>query len=186
MPRAAALASVALAALALAGCQSPPPQHPEHEHGWELVTEAVAVIHPTEGNTARGVVRFSQTGEQVTIVADVWGLEPGAKHGFHIHEYGDCSAPDGTSAGGHYDPDGHDHAGPSAAVRHAGDLGNLEADAEGEAHLELTVSNITIADLENPIVGRGVIVHAGEDDLTSQPTGAAGARIGCGVIGIAK
>ena len=160
-------------------------QH-EHHNPWEGVTEAVCVITPTEGNTAHGVIRFTQTDEGVRVVGDVHGLTPGSKHGFHIHQYGDATASNGTSAGGHYNPDGHDHAGPAADTRHAGDLGNLEADANGHAHYEATLTNITIAGHHNPIVGRGMIVHAGEDDLASQPTGAAGARIGIGVIGIAQ
>jgi len=160
--------------------------HDEHANAWKSVTKAICVITPTAGNAAHGVVRFSQEGDGVKVVADVAGLSPGQRHGFHIHEWGDTSAPDGKAAGGHYNPEGHAHAGPGVATRHAGDLGNLSANAEGQAHLELELTGVTVAGLRNPIVGRGVIVHAGEDDLKSQPTGGAGARIGQGVIGIAQ
>ncbi len=150
------------------------------------IAEAIAVIHPTEGNTTKGVVRFSQVGDRLSIVADVEGLTPGARHGFHIHEYGDFSSPDAKSAGGHYNPEGKKHGGPLDSERHAGDLGNLEADANGKAHYERTVDNITVNGPENPILGRGVVIHGGEDDLVSQPTGNAGPRIGFGVIGAAR
>lgn len=150
------------------------------------VLEAVAVLHPTAGNSASGVVRFFQEGGKVRIVADVKGLAPGSLHGFHVHEFGDCSAPDATSAGGHYNPAGHPHSGPDTAVRHAGDLGNLTADAQGNAHLELTVDNLNLCGKPAPVLGRSVVVHAKADDLKSQPTGDSGPRIACGVIGVAK
>jgi Cu-Zn family superoxide dismutase len=89
------------------------------------------------------------------------------------------------SAGGHYNPENHQHGLPETEMRHAGDLGNLEADSEGKATLERTVSNISIAGMKNPIIGRGVIVHAKVDD-GGQPVGNAGGRIGCGVIGVAN
>jgi len=146
--------------------------------------KAVAVLHPTQGNTANGTVYFYQTGQGVRVVADVTGLTPGL-HGFHIHQFGDCSALDGTSAGGHFNPTAEPHAGPDAAHRHAGDLGNLNADSTGSAHYDTVVSHIQISG-PNSILGRGLIVHAQPDDLTSQPTGNAGARLACGAIGIAK
>jgi Cu-Zn family superoxide dismutase len=132
-------------------------------------------------------VRFTPTSDGgVRITADLKGLPPNSTHGFHIHEYGDCSAPDASSAGGHYNPDHHKHAGPNAPQHHAGDLGNIKTDAKGNAHLEITVHDITIDGEKNPVLGRAVIVHEKADDLKSQPTGDAGARIGCGVIGLAK
>lgn len=143
---------------------------------------AVAVLHPTAGQQCHGVVRFTQEGESVKVVADLEGLKPGQKHAFHIHQYGDCSAPDGMSAGGHYNPEGHQHGLPDTENRHAGDLGNIQADDQGKAHYEVTVKNISISGPKNPIIGRAVIVHAKLDD-GGQPVGNAGARIGCGVIG---
>lgn len=186
------------AALALAaGCQNSgheTTQAATHEHvaaaaHMPAVTSAIAVIHPTQGNQVSGTVRFTQQGDDaVHVVADLTGLTPNSKHGFHIHEFGDCSAPDATSAGGHYNPGGHPHAGPDAdaAHRHPGDMGNLDANAQGNAHLDLTLSGVSVAGGPNPILGRGVIVHAKADDLKTQPTGDAGGRIGCGVIGVAK
>ncbi|MEW6279664.1 MAG: superoxide dismutase family protein [Candidatus Eremiobacterota bacterium] len=147
---------------------------------------AVAVVHPTAGNRAEGTVWFVQVDDRVKVTADIQGLAPNGTHGFHIHEWGDCSKPDATSAGSHYNPEGHAHAGPDTEARHAGDLGNLHADENGRAHLELTLDNVSIHGGKNPILGRSVIIHAGADDLKSQPTGNAGDRIGCGVIGLAK
>ena len=148
------------------------------------INKAICVLHPTEGNNVHGVVTFTRTDGGIKIVADVEGLTEG-KHGFHIHEYGDCSNPDGTSAGGHFNPDNKKHGAPTDTERHVGDLGNLDAGPDGRAHYE-RVDNVISFSGEHSIIGRGIIVHAGEDDLTSQPTGAAGARVACGVIGIAK
>jgi superoxide dismutase, Cu-Zn family len=161
-----------------------------HAEAWATVKQAIAVLHPTEGNQCRGTVQFVEQGDSVKITAQIEGLNPGQKHAFHIHEYGDCSAPDATSAGGHYNPEGHMHGlpdtgAPGTGQRHAGDLGNLQADNQGKARLEITVKNISIAGTRNPVIGRGVIVHAKPDD-GGQPVGNAGARIACGVIGVAK
>lgn len=170
----------ALAALLVSGCHIP-----GHVDMWEGVDRAVAEIRPTEGNDVRGVVTFVEVEDGVRVTADIEGLEPDSTHGFHIHEFGDCTAGDGTSAAGHYNPEGHDHGLPGQeGERHAGDLGNITAGADGTARYEDTFEDISIAGLVNPIVGRGVIVHA-QPDTGAQPTGEAGARIGCGVIGIA-
>ncbi len=153
--------------------------------GWGGHTEAVATIHPTQFNACRGVVRFTQMGGAVRVKVRLEGLDPRSKHGFHIHQFGDDTFFDGKSAGGHYNPSGKPHGLPPNKKRHNGDLGNITADEKGVAELELTVRNISVAGKKNPIIGRAVIVHDGEDD-GSQPTGNAGARIGIGVIGIAK
>jgi superoxide dismutase, Cu-Zn family len=147
-------------------------------------TKAIAVLNPASGSNVSGTVTFTKSGDGVKVVADVTGLKPG-KHGFHIHEFGDCSAKDAASAGGHYNPTKHQHAGPDASERHVGDLGNLEADASGKARLEHTDKMLKLSG-DNSIVGYAVIVHEKEDDLKTQPTGDAGGRIACGVIGVAK
>ncbi|MEE9211149.1 MAG: superoxide dismutase family protein [Phycisphaeraceae bacterium] len=157
----------------------------EHEAMWKAVSHATCALTPTDGNTATGVVTFTEADGEVSVSAHITGLEPNSTHGIHIHQYGDITAPDGTNAGGHYNPEDYDHGLPDTEDRHAGDLGNLTADENGTAHYQITVSNVTIAGLSNPIIGRGVIVHAQADD-GGQPTGNAGARIAQGVIGIAK
>src|SRR6476659_6665607 len=146
-------------------------------------TKAIAVLHPTAGNTVAGSVTFTKSSDEIKVVADITGLTPG-KHGFHIHEFGDCSAPDGASAGSHFNPTKKPHGAPDASERHVGDLGNLEADKDGKAHLELKDKMMTFTG-ENSILGRGVIVHEKVDDW-SQPTGNAGGRLACGIIGVAK
>ena len=148
------------------------------------ITKAIAVLHGTKGNNVSGIVTFIKEGKQIKVIADITGLKPG-KHGFHIHEYGDCSADNGTSAGGHFNPDNVKHGALEDSIRHVGDLGNIEADQNGNAHFESS-DNLLSFSGPNSIIGRGVIVHAGEDDLTSQPSGNAGPRVACGVIGIAN
>ena len=154
---------------------------------WAVSTagRAVCVIRPTAGHAVHGTVEFTQVMSKVRIVADLDGLEPNSVHAIHIHEFGDVSCNDGKCAGGHYNPEGHPHGLPPAPKRHAGDLGNLRADASGHAHYEIIVSNVTIDGERNPVLGRAVVVHAKADD-GGQPTGNAGGRIGFGVIGLAR
>lgn len=147
--------------------------------------DAVCMLYPTEGNKAEGIVHFHEMDGKVMIHVEISGLEPNTTHGFHAHEYGDCSAPDGTTAGGHYNPENHPHALPPTMPRHAGDFGNVTANDHGMVDTVITVSNVSIAGPKNPLVGKGVILHAKPDD-GGQPTGNAGARIACGVIGLAK
>jgi Cu-Zn family superoxide dismutase len=147
--------------------------------------KAIAVLHPTAGNKVSGTVTFSEEADGVRVQADITGLAPG-KHGFHVHEFGDCSAPDLASAGGHFNPTNKPHAGPDAAQRHVGDMGNVEADASGAAKLDYVDHEISLTYDQRSVIGRSVIVHAKADDLNSQPAGDSGARIACGVIGIAK
>src|SRR5205807_10607182 len=101
-----------------------------HDSEMVAITKAVAVLHPTKGNSVEGVITFTKEGNKIRVKGEVRGLTPG-KHGFHVHEFGDCSAPDAASAGGHFNPTGMPHAGPDAAKRHVGDLGNIEAGADG-------------------------------------------------------
>ncbi len=181
--RSAALAGALLLTVAL------PARAESHGHGHDepaamapVGYKAIAVLVAGNDSGVSGTVTFEQTEHGVRVVADVSGLTPG-KHGFHVHQKGDLSAANLTSTGGHFNPTGHDHAGPDSAMRHVGDLGNLEADANGHAHADFVDPKLALAG-EHSIIGRGVIVHAGEDDLTSQPTGNAGGRVAGGVIGI--
>lgn len=144
-------------------------------------TELVATVMQVGDSNLEGSVTFSDAENGVRIQGSFEGLEPG-NHGFHIHQYGDCTAEDGTSAGGHFNPASNDHGAPSDMNRHMGDLGNIEANEDGIANIDYVDETVTI----DQILGRGIIIHAGEDDLTSQPTGAAGSRVACGVIGVAQ
>lgn len=143
--------------------------------------KAEAVMAPTQGNKASGTVTFVQSGDKLKVFAEISGLTPGL-HGFHIHEKGDCSAPDGTSAGGHFNPSGKPHGDPAHADHHAGDLTQLVADANGVARQVSYVEGPTLTEGPGNIVGRSVIIHAAPDDYKTQPTGNSGARQACGVI----
>jgi superoxide dismutase, Cu-Zn family len=147
-------------------------------------TKAIAMLYPTLGSKAQGTVSFSKERDGMHVEASIQGLIPGL-HGFHLHEFGDCTSPDANSAGGHFNPTNMPHGSPTADKRHAGDFGNLQADAGGNAKLKLVVPVLSFEG-PNSILGRGVIVHAQADDFTTQPTGAAGARVACGVVGVMK
>ena len=143
--------------------------------------EIYAVLSPTQGNTVMGTVTFTESNGKVHVVANVAGLKAG-KHGFHIHEKGDCRAPDAASAGGHFNPTSKAHGAPEATEHHIGDLGNLEADSNGQAKLDRNFDFLALSCGPNSILGKAAVVHDGEDDLKSQPAGNAGPRVACGVI----
>jgi Cu-Zn family superoxide dismutase len=151
----------------------------------EGADRARAELQPTQGNQVHGTVTFEQTAAGVRVRAELEGLSPGV-HGFHIHEFGDCTAPDASSAGDHWNPMQHTHGAPEAATaeRHLGDLGNITAGKDGKATYDRVDSLLAITGTHS-IVGHAVIVHAQADDLTSQPSGNAGSRLACGVIRLA-
>jgi len=143
---------------------------------------AVAAMSPTAGNSVAGSVVFEEQDDgRVKVTMSLQGFEPNSTHAVHVHENGDCSAPDGTSAGGHYAPQGHDHALPDETPRHAGDMGNVTADGQGNVQATKTFDNFSVQGGEAPVQGKSVIVHASKD-TGAQPSGAAGARVSCGVI----
>lgn len=152
---------------------------------WTPVT-AVAVMEPRSGSQVKGTVTFTELeGGGLSVKLDLTGVPEGI-HGFHVHEKGDCSAPDGTSAGGHFNPYGMHHAGPGDVEHHAGDFGNVVAPASGIVKAEIMMGGVSLKNgaIDN-VIGRGVILHAKRDDLTTQPTGDAGGRIACGVVTLA-
>ena len=155
---------------------SPPP----------LVYNAISVIQPINNHPIQGYFRFKQTTQGVLVQATVTGLKPNAKHGVHIHEFGDLSdLTKGTSAGPHYNPKKHPHGRPPNPIRHAGSYGNIESNKNGIANFEFLDKTITINGPKYGILGRAVVVHANED-TGEQPAGNAGPRIGVGIIGIAN
>ncbi len=188
------LFSLALSALLFISCSD----HKEHAHSEENhemtensqtietnIESAIAVLYPTEGNETNGQVTFTKMADgRIKVNAEVYNLTPG-KHGFHVHEKGDCSGKDGKTAGGHFFTDHENHGALENNETHVGDLGNLVANEEGIAKASFITDKLSFNGAEN-IIGRGVIVHADEDDTTTQPTGGAGARVACGVIGISK
>ena len=155
----------------------------EHSSGQESMigTTATAQLQPADPSSGvSGTVTFTQEMGGVHVVADVSGLTPG-KHGFHIHENGECTPPF-DSAGGHWNPYNLDHGCPPAFKRHVGDLGNIEVGPDGKGHFDQVIDKISVVDPHHLVVGRALIVHAGEDDCKTQPSGGSGARIACGVI----
>lgn len=147
---------------------------------------AVARLHPTEGNEATGTVRLTALADApgLKVEADFENL-PAGKHAFHVHLLGDCTAADGTSAGTHFNFKGSSESPPADIDRITGNLGEVEADETGKAHVEVEIGD---ARLQGPyaIVGRSVILHAKANDPASPPIGAAGGRIACGVIGVTR
>ena len=150
----------------------------DHAHEAELPSMGVAVLVPTAGNKTRGMLKLTQQGDDLKITGKIRNLTPG-EHGFHIHEYGDMRGNDGTAAGGHFNPGGHEHGAPGT-MSHVGDLGNIMANEEGVA----TVNVVSKGTKLHFVLGRSFVVHAGKDDLKSQPSGAAGPRVATGVIGV--
>lgn len=144
---------------------------------------AAARFEPAPGSNVSGTVRFIEEDGGVRVVADLTGVESAGKHGFHIHENGQCEH-DGdhfSSAGGHFNPTNAPHACPPTEPRHAGDLGNVEVGPDGAGRLEAT-TNLLSLEGPNSVVGKAVILHADEDDCQTQPTGNAGGRIACAVV----
>lgn len=145
-------------------------------------TRAQAAISGLGGSKVSGSLMLQEMEDGgVSIEGTISGLTPGL-HGFHVHEHGNCSAKDGTSAGGHFNPTEADHGDTDHTVSHMGDLGNVEADAQGVARVHIVKKPATLRAGPSSFLGRAFIVHAQADDLKSQPAGDAGQRLGCGVI----
>jgi superoxide dismutase, Cu-Zn family len=142
---------------------------------------AMTTLAPLGSSTGHGTVHFQQQGDgTVEVTADLTGLAPNSVHGFHVHDKGACSD-FGKDAGPHYNPTNAPHGAPDAASHHAGDFGNVTADANGEVHTTFMTHSISVSGT-NDVVGHAVILHGDPDDLTSQPAGNAGPRIACGVV----
>jgi Cu-Zn family superoxide dismutase len=169
--------TLASCALLLAACAATPDgQGPS----------AVAELEAKGGSQVRGEIRFTQVGSRVRIEGEVTGLAPGPR-GLHIHEKGDCSAADASSAGGHFDPRypknwSTRHGGPHMPERHGGDLGNIVFDQSGRAVVDIVVGGIAVDRGPIGIIGRALVVHFQTDDLKTDPTGNSGERAACGVI----
>jgi Cu-Zn family superoxide dismutase len=149
--------------------------------GADMPAPAKATIEAKSGSTVTGTATFTELANGVKVGVDIEQAPPGT-HGLHIHEKGDCSAPDAMSAGAHFNPAGNPHAGPLDKARHNGDFGNIEVGQDGKGHLELVDDLVTVKPGPTSVVGKSIIVHEQTDDLKSQPTGNSGARLGCGVI----
>ncbi len=176
MKKGSAPARIAGAALLAAACAP--------QGSTETLERALAVLEPKSGSTVRGAAVFSELGSRVTLQLYVTDAPPGT-HAVHLHDVGDCSAEDGSSAGGHWNPGGQPHGQWGSGEHHLGDIGNLEVGPDGTGTLRLTTDRWAVSgdgSTANDVVGRAVVVHSSADDFTSQPAGNAGARIACGVV----
>lgn len=194
------IVTVLSALLALSACGPKPEEAPPSEESTaateaappattETATPAAATAHATlqgaPGDTDfSGTVTFTEEAGGVRVVAELSGVDQAGKHGFHVHENGECTHGEGdkhfTTAGGHFNPTGTEHACPPTDPRHAGDLGNVEV-ANGTGRVELTTTGLSLSG-PNSVVGKAIILHAGEDDCKTQPTGNSGDRLACGVV----
>ncbi|HEX4144379.1 MAG TPA: superoxide dismutase family protein [Pirellulales bacterium] len=161
-----------------AGAEKPRKHH--HENEMAPAKEAVCVLVPMKESGVTGTLLLKQAGDTLRVTGQIAGLKPG-EHGFHVHTYGDLRSDDGSSAGGHYAPEGHEHGGPDSPDHHAGDLGNITAGDDGVANVDVKSKDLRL----HFIIGRSIVVHANPDDLKSQPAGNSGPRIAVGVIGVA-
>lgn len=180
--------------LAVAGCASTPstfksattvPAKPMT--GPSTAQRAEANLASASGSIVSGKLTLVPMGNGVHVSGELGGFGPGSSHGFHIHEKGDCSAADASSAGGHFNPAGQPHGRAMQGAHHAGDSDNLVADSNGVAKIDTHISGVSLGGgAGNDIAGRAFVVHAVADDYMSQPSGNAGARVACGVIKVIR
>ena len=193
--RTIALSAVLLSGLALVACKPAdrsPATAPSADHqpmaapdAPPTLPTASARLAPTRGQKVSGELALSETSDGVHISGAIQGLSPDSEFGFHIHEKGDCSAPDASSAGAHFNPDQQPHGNPTSTRHHAGDMLNLKSDAQGIASVDTTVYGVSLdAEGRADILGKSIVVHEKPDDYTSQPSGKSGNRVACGVIGM--
>jgi Cu-Zn family superoxide dismutase len=184
--------SIATGVLALAACggQTTRPTPPPKPVGPKPVSTAQAgqvILASASGSLVSGKLALRPMGDGVHFTGEIGGLTPNSSHAIHVHEKGDCSAADASSAGGHFNPVGQPHGQVDHGPHHAGDMNNIVADAEGVAKVDVHASGVTLGGgAMNDVSGRAVIVHASADDYRSQPAGNAGARLACGVIKILR
>jgi superoxide dismutase, Cu-Zn family len=165
--------------------QAPAPVAKEQQNTKSNSSGGLVVrLEPKSDSQASGVAIFVEEGYDIRMVSKFEGLKPG-QHAIHLHEKADCSATDGTSAGGHWNPTFEKHgAWGDPAGYHRGDIGNFEVASDGTAKYSFKTDQwcIGCGDPQRDILGKAIIIHQGMDDLTSQPSGAAGARVACGGI----
>lgn len=144
---------------------------------------AEAPLQARSGSQVAGTLSLVAMGDGVHVTGRISGLKPNGTHAFHIHEKGDCSAADASSAGGHFNPTGQPHGRASHGAHHLGDADNLKADAAGVASVNAHFSGVSLrSGAANDVAGKAIVVHADPDDYASQPAGNAGKRIACGMI----
>ena len=184
-----AVASAVASIVVLAACTTAPPPKPTPPASASTSTaqEARANLASASGSLVSGTVTLKPMGDGVHLTGTVGGFAANSQHGIHVHEKGDCSAVDASSAGGHFNPTAEAHGRASAEPLHAGDMDNLVADGDGVARVNIHLSGVTLGGgAANDIAGRALVVHAAPDDYTSQPSGNSGARVACAVITVTR
>lgn len=177
-----------LGMLVLGGCNTTPSSESATDAALELSTvstteRAHVNLASASGSLVSGRLIVTPMAGGVHLRGEIGGLTPGSAHAIHIHEKGDCTAVDASSAGGHFNPMKEAHGKVGTPTHHAGDMDNIVADAKGVAQVDAHASGPVLGGGEaNDAIGKAVIVHAGQDDYTSQPAGNAGARVACGII----
>ncbi len=179
-------------ALTLAACSTTPNQPGQSKRAaatkapmatTSSVQQAHVNLASASGSLVSGRLEITPIAGGLHLTGELGGFKPGGTHAIHIHEKGDCSAADASSAGGHFNPGDDMHGRVGTADHHAGDMDNIVADAKGVARVDARAMGPVLGGgAANDAIGRAVIVHAAGDDYTSQPAGAAGARVACGVI----
>ena len=167
--------------LLLAACASAPTA-PAPAAESSTLARAQVVMTPASASLVSGTLTLTAVTGGVRVSGELGGLQPNSTHAIHIHEKGDCSAVDATSAGGHFNPDAQPHGRAGQGPHHGGDMDNFVADARGVARVNVQARGVTLGGQRTDIVGRAVVVHAVADDYTTQPAGNAGARVACGII----
>jgi Cu-Zn family superoxide dismutase len=185
--RRTALAILCTAAVAaLAACAPAQVERDTPPAGAPAAARATANLAPASASLVSGTLTLTTMGDGVHVGGEIGGLPAGA-HGFHVHERGDCSAADASSAGGHFNPTNMPHGRSGPKPHHLGDSDNIFANANRVATVDAHLHDVTLGTgLPNDIAGRAIIVHADADDYTSQPSGDAGARVACGVITVIR
>ena len=166
--------AVGAAATALSACKNGPTVFDD--------PSAIAVLAATPGSSVHGVVTFVRAGDATQVNANLSGFKPNSTHAMHIHQLGDCSAHDASSAGEHFNAGSSRHGAPDAPEHHTGDMGNVTADARGDVYTTFKITQGSFGTANDSIIGHGLIVHADRDDLHSQPAGNSGTRLACGSI----
>jgi len=182
------IVSAAAFALLITGCTSAPRAPAPPPAQVQSTAQAATVnLASASGSLVSGKATLQPMGDGVHLSGTVGGLAPNSQHGIHVHEKGDCSASDASSAGGHFNPAASAHGRASSGPHHAGDMDNLVTDSEGVAQIDIHLHGVTLGGgAANDIAGRALVVHAAPDDYASQPAGNSGARVACGVITVSR
>ena len=184
------MAFAVLATTLVAGCSSTPPapkaaEPAEPAASQSTASHAQANLAGASGSLVSGRIELMPMGDGVHLTGTIGGLQPNSVHGIHVHEKGDCSAADASSAGGHFNPTGSAHGRAGSATHHAGDMDNVVAGADGTVAVNIHLAGVTLGGgAANDIADRALVVHGNADDYTSQPAGNSGPRVACGVIKI--